>query len=157
MGEKEQFSEGGDLRFAEGDVLLVMGLADDMQHFARSDSLLQLEGMRELPRRSKAVLAAGIMGGSITLASMLGFLRWLSGLDPSVVQMHNVFGILASSLGMTALACGALSSFCRPAPGALYLAPCYLASCVVAGLAIYEGEELDKALQSNTMNRKLQC
>jgi di/tricarboxylate transporter len=70
VGEKEQFSEGGDLRFAEGDVLLVMGLADDMQHFARSDSLLQLEGMRELPRRSKAVLAAGIMGGSITLASI---------------------------------------------------------------------------------------
>ena len=70
VGEKEQFSEGGDLRFAEGDVLLVMGLADDMQHFARSDRLLQLEGMRELPRRSKAVLAAGIMGGSITLASI---------------------------------------------------------------------------------------
>lgn len=70
VGEKEQFSEGGDLRFAEGDVLLVMGLADDMQHFARSDSLLQLEGMKELPRRSKAVLAAGIMGGSITLASI---------------------------------------------------------------------------------------
>ena len=70
VGEKEQFSEGGDLRFAEGDVLLVMGLADDMQHFARSDSLLQLEGMRELPRRSKALLAAGIMGGSITLASI---------------------------------------------------------------------------------------
>jgi len=70
VGEKEQFSEGGDLRFAEGDVLLVMGLPDDMQHFARADSLLQLEGMRELPRRSKATLSAVIMGGSIALASV---------------------------------------------------------------------------------------
>ncbi|WP_198147610.1 SLC13 family permease [Erythrobacter sp. AP23] len=70
VGEKEQFSEGGDHRFAEGDVLLVMGLPDDMQHFARADSLLQLEGMRELPRRSKAALAAGIMGGSIAFASV---------------------------------------------------------------------------------------
>ena len=70
VGEKEQFSEGGDHRFAEGDVLLVMGLPDDMEHFARSDSLLQLEGMRELPRRSKATLATVIMGGSIALASI---------------------------------------------------------------------------------------
>ncbi|MEZ5679719.1 MAG: SLC13 family permease [Erythrobacter sp.] len=70
VGEKEQFSEGGDHRFAEGDVMLVMGLPDDMQKFARADSLLQLEGMRELPRRSKAALAAGIMGGSIALASV---------------------------------------------------------------------------------------
>lgn len=70
VGEKEQFSQGGDLRFAEGDVLLVMGLPDDIQQFARADSLLQLEGMRELPRRSKAWLAAGIMGVSVGLASI---------------------------------------------------------------------------------------
>jgi di/tricarboxylate transporter len=70
VGEKEQFSEGGDHRFAEGDVLLVMGLPDDMQHFSRADSLLQLEGKRELPRRSKATLAAAIMGGSIAFASI---------------------------------------------------------------------------------------
>ena len=70
VGEKDQFSDVGDLRFAEGDVLLVMGLPDDMERFARSDSLLQLEGMRELPRRSKALLAAAIMGGSIAFASV---------------------------------------------------------------------------------------
>ncbi len=70
VGEKEQFSQGGDHRFAEGDVLLVIGLPDDLQQFARADSLLQLEGMRELPRRSKAVLSASIMGGSIGLASI---------------------------------------------------------------------------------------
>ena len=73
LGEKNQYSEGGDLRISEGDVLLVMGIDDDLQTFARNDSLLMLEGARELPRRSKAALAAVIMGGSVALAS-LGFL-----------------------------------------------------------------------------------
>ncbi|QKG71430.1 SLC13 family permease [Erythrobacter mangrovi] len=70
VGEKEQFSEGGDLKIAEGDVLLVMGLPDDLQQFASADSLLTLEGMRELPRRSKAVLTGVIMLGSIAPASL---------------------------------------------------------------------------------------
>lgn len=70
VGERDRFSEGGDMRFAEGDVLLVMGLPDDLQHFARTDSLLILEGARELPRRSKAVLAGAIMIGSVALASV---------------------------------------------------------------------------------------
>jgi len=69
LGEQDQYSEGGDLRISEGDVLLVMGLNDDLQNFARNDSLLLLEGARELPRRSKAVLSAVIMGGSVALAS----------------------------------------------------------------------------------------
>ena len=69
LGEREQYSDGGDLRISEGDVLLVMGLEDDLQNFARNDSLLMLEGARELPRRSKAVLAVVIMGGSVALAS----------------------------------------------------------------------------------------
>lgn len=69
VGEKDRFSEGGDLRIAEGDVLLVMGLPDDLQNFARTDSLLILEGMRELPRRSKALLAGAIMVGTVGLAS----------------------------------------------------------------------------------------
>lgn len=70
VGEKDRFSDGGDLRIAEGDVLLVMGLPKDLGDFARADSLLTLEGMRELPRRSKAVLAGGIMLGSVGLASI---------------------------------------------------------------------------------------
>lgn len=70
MGGRDEFSSGGDLRIAEGDVLLVMGVPEDLQAFARSDSLLTLEGMRELPRRSKAWLAAGIMAGSVGLASI---------------------------------------------------------------------------------------
>ncbi len=70
VGEKTVYSDGGDLRISEGDVLLVMGLPEDLEEFSRSDSLLMLEGMRELPRRSKAVLAAAIMGGSVGLASI---------------------------------------------------------------------------------------
>ncbi len=70
LGEKDKLGESGDLRIAEGDVLLVMGLQDDLQNFARSDSLLMLEGARELPRRSKALLAAGIMGFSVGTASI---------------------------------------------------------------------------------------
>ncbi|EDL47996.1 SLC13 family permease [Erythrobacter sp. SD-21] len=69
IGQKDEFSDVGDIRIREGDVLLVMGLSDDLEAFASADSLLQLEGRRELPRRSKAVLAATIMAGSVALAS----------------------------------------------------------------------------------------
>ena len=69
IGQKDEFSDVGDIRIREGDVLLVMGLQEDLEGFANSDSLLQLEGRRELPRRSKAWLAAGIMAGSVVLAS----------------------------------------------------------------------------------------
>jgi len=61
--------EPEELRVAEGDVLLVMGLQPDLQEFARNDSLLILDGAREVPRRSKAILAALIMFGSVALAS----------------------------------------------------------------------------------------
>ncbi|MEL7445166.1 MAG: SLC13 family permease [Pseudomonadota bacterium] len=70
LGEREKYSDTGDLRIAEGDVLLVMGLNEDLQSFARNDSLLLLEGARELPRRSKALLAAGIMFGAVATASV---------------------------------------------------------------------------------------
>lgn len=70
LGERDQYSEGGDLRIMEGDVLLVMGLPSAIEEFARADSLLILEGKREMPRRSKAVLAGGIMLGSVGLASI---------------------------------------------------------------------------------------
>ena len=69
IGQKDEFSEVGDIRIREGDVLLVMGLQEDLEAFANADSLLQLEGRRELPRRSKAWLAAAIMAGSVVLAS----------------------------------------------------------------------------------------
>ncbi|MGB7374695.1 SLC13 family permease [Pontixanthobacter sp.] len=68
--QRDEFNPGGDLRIAEGDVLLVMGLLEDLHDFARNDSLLILDGARELPRRSKAVLAAAIMFGSVFTASI---------------------------------------------------------------------------------------
>lgn len=70
IGQKDEYSDVGDIRMREGDVLLVMGLQHDLESFATSDSLLMLEGRRELPRRSKAWLAAGIMGGTVALASV---------------------------------------------------------------------------------------
>lgn len=70
IGGHEQTSASGDVRIAEGDVLLVMGIEPDLAAFARGDSLLRLEGARELPRRSKAVLALVIMIGSVGTASI---------------------------------------------------------------------------------------
>ncbi|MDJ0643863.1 MAG: SLC13 family permease, partial [Erythrobacter sp.] len=70
IGEHYQYSDGGDLRIAEGDVLLVMGIYDDLQAFARADSLLMLEGARELPRRSKALLSTVIMGFAVATAAI---------------------------------------------------------------------------------------
>lgn len=69
LGEKDKYSEGGDLRITEGDVLLVMGLEADLQTFASGDSLLMLDGARELPRRSKAFLSAAIMAFSVVTAA----------------------------------------------------------------------------------------
>jgi di/tricarboxylate transporter len=60
----------GDIRIGEGDVLLVIGLPANLQEFAAADSLLQLEGAREIPRRSKALLAAAIMVFSVGMASV---------------------------------------------------------------------------------------
>lgn len=60
----------GDIRMAEGDVLLVMGVPHGLHEFASTDSLLQLEGAREMPRRSKALLAAAIMLFSVGMASV---------------------------------------------------------------------------------------
>ncbi len=70
IGEKSKFSEGGDIRISEGDVILVMGIDEDLQEFARADSLLMLEGKKELPRRSKAWLSAVIMFGAVGTASV---------------------------------------------------------------------------------------
>jgi len=55
---------------AEGDVLLVMGTMAKLREFAQSEALLMLDGAKELPRRGKALLALGIMFGSVGLASI---------------------------------------------------------------------------------------
>lgn len=67
---EDQDSGHGDVRMEEGDVLLVMGLGAAITSFANADSLLELEGAREVPRRSKAWLAATIMGVSVGMASI---------------------------------------------------------------------------------------
>lgn len=54
----------------EGDVLLAMGTMTRLQDFAEGDSLLMLDAVREVPRRSKALLSLGIMGGSVFTAAI---------------------------------------------------------------------------------------
>ena len=67
---QQPVSASRDIRLSEGDVLLVMGLPDELEAFANADSLLQLEGAKVVPRRSKALLAGAIMAGAIALASV---------------------------------------------------------------------------------------
>jgi di/tricarboxylate transporter len=70
LGEHDTDADLRELGVREGDVLLVMGIEEDLEAFARNDGLLRLEGARELPRRSKAVLAGAIMLGAIATASL---------------------------------------------------------------------------------------
>lgn len=84
--DRQTYSEGGDLEIAEGDVLLVMGLPSDLDNFATADSLLTLEGRRELPRRSKAVLAGVIMVGAVGTASIGLFPIAISALAGAIVM-----------------------------------------------------------------------
>ena len=68
IGETRERSP--DARVAEGDVLLMMGLPDDLRMIAANDGLLMLEGGTEMPRTAKARLALAIMAGSVGLASV---------------------------------------------------------------------------------------
>jgi len=69
-----RWGQGGDdpsnTELAEGDVLLVIGDLDRLREFAQADALLILDGMTEVPRRAKALLALGIMGGAVGVASV---------------------------------------------------------------------------------------
>ncbi|WP_137679136.1 SLC13 family permease [Aurantiacibacter suaedae] len=67
---EERTNVDADVRLTEGDVLLVMGLSDGLEAFTAGDGLLRLEGAREMPRRSKALLAAAIMFGAVAFASV---------------------------------------------------------------------------------------
>jgi di/tricarboxylate transporter len=58
-----------DAALAEGDVLLMMGIADELRAFSEQDGLLMLEGGVEMARSAKAPLALAIMAGSVGLAS----------------------------------------------------------------------------------------
>jgi di/tricarboxylate transporter len=59
-----------DASMKEGDVLLVMGQAEDLRRLAESDGLLQIEGGQEVARSTKAPVALAIMAGSVGLASV---------------------------------------------------------------------------------------
>ena len=54
---------------AEGDILLVTGTLPAISRLAQMESLLMLEGVKEVPRTAKAPLALAIMGGAVALAS----------------------------------------------------------------------------------------
>lgn len=55
---------------SEGDILLVVGSLENVQHLARGENLLVLEGMKEMPRTAKAPLALAIMAGAVVPASI---------------------------------------------------------------------------------------
>jgi di/tricarboxylate transporter len=103
LGERDTYTEAGDLRVLEGDVLLVMGIDEDLQIFARNDGLLRLEGARELPRRSKATLAGAIMLGAIATAS-LG-LPWFDGMTYAPIKLPIAISALAGAILMFVTGC----------------------------------------------------
>lgn len=55
---------------AEGDILLLTGTLQEITRLARAESLLLLEGAKDVPRTAKAPLALAIMGGAVGLASV---------------------------------------------------------------------------------------
>jgi len=67
---RETRGQTPDAPMAEGDVLLMMGMPDDLQAFADTEGLLMLEGGQEEARSAKAGLALAIMAGSVGLASV---------------------------------------------------------------------------------------
>lgn len=103
LGERDIYTEAGDLRILEGDVLLVMGIDEDLQTFARNDGLLRLEGARELPRRSKALLAGAIMLGAIATASI--GLPWFDANGYAPIKLPIAISALAGAIIMFVTGC----------------------------------------------------
>lgn len=103
LGERDSYNDTGDLRILEGDVLLVMGLEEDLHNFARNDGLLRLEGARELPRRSKAVLAGAIMVGTISTASI--GLPWFDASGFAPIKLPIAISALAGAILMFVTGC----------------------------------------------------
>lgn len=95
---------GDDTAIREGDVLLVIGIEEDLQAFAQGDGLLRLEGARELPRRSKAVLAGAIMLGAIATAS-LGVPWFDSAGGYAPIKLPIAISALAGAIAMFVTGC----------------------------------------------------
>jgi di/tricarboxylate transporter len=87
----------------EGDVLLTIGIDEDLGSFARSDGLLRLEGARELPRRSKALLAGVIMLGAVATASI--GLPWFDGGAYAPIKLPIAISALAGAILMFVTGC----------------------------------------------------
>ncbi len=85
-GRTQPITRLDEISLTEGDVLLVMGLNQGLREFAGADSLLQLEGAREMPRRSKAVLSGAIMLGSVFTASVGLFPIAISALGGAILM-----------------------------------------------------------------------
>ena len=60
----------GDSPLGEGDILLASGSVQELENLARSENLLMLQGVEELPRTAKAPLALAIMAGAVIPASL---------------------------------------------------------------------------------------
>lgn len=65
----EHREKSADAPLREGDVLLAMGTEGRLQQWAQNDALLLLDGIKELPRSSKAPLALAIMALAVGIAS----------------------------------------------------------------------------------------
>ncbi|MBH5322485.1 SLC13 family permease [Aurantiacibacter sediminis] len=91
------------LRIAEGDVLLAMGLQEELEAFVSGDSLLQLEGAREMPRRSKALLAGAIMFFAIALASV--GIPWVGSEGFYLLKVPIAISALTGSIAMFVTGC----------------------------------------------------
>ncbi|MCB2065835.1 MAG: SLC13 family permease [Erythrobacter sp.] len=92
-----------EMRLAEGDVLLVTGLPDGLEAFASNDGLLQLEGAKEVPRRSKAVVAGAIMLVAIMLASV-GF-PWVNAQGLYLLKVPIAISSLLGAIVMFVTGC----------------------------------------------------
>jgi di/tricarboxylate transporter len=103
LGERDSAADLPNLAIREGDVLLVMGIEADLQAFAASDGLLRLEGARELPRRSKAVLAAVIMVLAVATASI--GLPWFDDRGYAPIKLPIAISALAGAIAMFVTGC----------------------------------------------------
>ena len=92
-----------EIRLAEGDVLLVMGLPDGIEAFRMADSLLQLEGGKMVPRRSKALLAGAIMFGAVALASV--GIPWIGNQGLFLLKVPIAISSLAGAIAMFVTGC----------------------------------------------------
>jgi di/tricarboxylate transporter len=149
LGQRDERAGSGEMRIAEGDVLLVMGLGEDLAEFASADSLLMLDGARELPRRSKALLAAAIMFGAVATASV--GIPWIGWDGPFLLKMPIAISALAGAILMFVTGCVKFDRVGRALSGkviVLVAASIAIGRIVLeSGAAAWLGEVMSAGLQ----------